>query len=143
MNERVMQFRVGVMVVAAVLFASVIAVLFGGVSSPFRKTYTIYVKFPSAPGISTGSAVRRRGIRIGQVSNVTFSDDDQVLVTLQLDASYRINQDEPCCLKNSLLGDAWLEFEPPTANLSKPGSPLGLKKKDGSTSFSDLSSANS
>jgi phospholipid/cholesterol/gamma-HCH transport system substrate-binding protein len=115
MNQRAMQFRVGVMVLGTILIAAVLVAMFGGLSSPFRKTYTLEVKFPSAPGLSVGSPVRKSGIRIGEVSKIAFADDDQVLVTLQIDAKYRLHDNETCWLRNGLLGDAWLEFEPKQA----------------------------
>ncbi len=106
-----MKFRIGVTVLAAVLVAAVLVLAFGGVSSPFQKTYTLYVKFPSVSGLSASAPVRKSGIRIGEVSRVELAADDQVLVTLRIDAKYPIGPDETCVLKNSLLGDAWLEFE--------------------------------
>ena len=112
MDSRVMKFRVGVMVLAAVLAAAVLVAMFGGLPFSFHKTYTIYVKFSSAPGLSAGVPVRKSGIRIGEVSNVTFAPDGQVLATLRIDDKYRLYDNETCCLQNNLLGDAWLEFEP-------------------------------
>jgi len=94
MDERVMQFRVGVMILAALLVAVILALVFGGVPSPFRKAYTIQVKFSSAPGVSVGTPVRKSGIRIGEVSSVEFAADDQVLVTLRISANYRVRHDE-------------------------------------------------
>ena len=111
MHERVMKFRIGVMVLGAVLAAVVLALTFGGLTSPFQRTYTVYVRLPSASGLSAGAPVRKSGLRIGEVSKIELAADDQVLVTLRINAAYRIGEDETCWLKSSLLGDTWLEFE--------------------------------
>jgi phospholipid/cholesterol/gamma-HCH transport system substrate-binding protein len=125
MNERTMQFRVGVMVIAAVLFAVVLALMFAGPSF-FHKTYSIRVEFPATPGLAVGAPVRKRGIRIGEVSNIELTADDRVLATLRIGANYEIHRDETCWIRNSLLGDAWLEFEPTQATDSKPVTPSGV-----------------
>jgi len=38
-------------------------------------------------------------------SKIELDADDQVLVTLRMNANYRIGLDETCWLRNSLLGD--------------------------------------
>jgi phospholipid/cholesterol/gamma-HCH transport system substrate-binding protein len=111
MTERTMQFRVGVMLLAAILAAAVLALTFGGLPSLLEKTYTINVKFPSASGLTDGSPVRKSGIRIGEVSNIALASDDQVLVTLRISTQYPIHDDEVCRLRTSLLGDSSVEFE--------------------------------
>jgi phospholipid/cholesterol/gamma-HCH transport system substrate-binding protein len=124
MNERVMKFRIGVMVLGTGLAAAVLVLTFGGLSSPFQRTYTLYVKLPSASGLSAGAPVRKSGIRIGEVSKIELAADDQVLITLRLNANYRIGPDETCWLRTSLLGDAWLEFEPTRTPDGKAAAPI-------------------
>ena len=75
MNERIMQFRVGVMVLAAILIAAILVLLFKG-SSLMQGTYPIYIKFSEAPGVSRDTPVRMDGIRIGRVQEVQFANRD-------------------------------------------------------------------
>jgi phospholipid/cholesterol/gamma-HCH transport system substrate-binding protein len=89
--------------------------ILGGLPSLLEKSYTLHVKFPTASGLTTGAAVRKSGIRIGEVTNIALAPDDQVLVTLRINSNYTIRHDEVCRLKTSLLGDAWVEFEPAQA----------------------------
>ncbi len=112
MNERIMQFRVGVMILATILIAGILVLLFMGTSPLLHRTYTIYVKFSDAPGVSRDTPVRKDGIRIGRVSNVQFADDDTgVIVTAEIDDNRRLYTNEQCKSSNSLLmGDASLEF---------------------------------
>ncbi len=112
MNERIMQFRVGVMILATILIAAILVLLFMGTSPLLHGTYTIYVKFNEAPGVTRDTPVRKDGIRIGRVSNVQFADDDTgVLVTAEIDRDRRLYSNEQCKATSSLLmGDAILEF---------------------------------
>ncbi len=114
-----MEFRVGVMVVGAVLTATVLALMFG--VSPFAKTYTINVKFAAAPGVSIGTPVRKSGIRIGEVTKIELTPDNHVLAVLQIDGKYRIYDNETCSVRSSLLGDTWLDFEPTQAKPADSG----------------------
>ena len=51
MNERVMQFRVGVFILATIMISAILVLLFAGSSPWFHGTYTIYIKFSDAPGV--------------------------------------------------------------------------------------------
>ena len=46
MDERVMQFRVGVMVLATVLITAILVALVRRSAFPGPRQYTIYVRFP-------------------------------------------------------------------------------------------------
>ena len=112
MNERIMQFRVGVMILATILIAVILVLLFMGSTPLLHGTYTIYIKFNDAPGVTRDTPVRKAGIRIGRVRNVQFADDDTgVIVTAEIDRDRHLYDNEQCKATNSLLmGDASLEF---------------------------------
>jgi len=112
MNERIMQFRVGVMVLATILIATILVLLFMGSTPLLHGTYTIFIKFNDAPGVTRDTPVRKAGIRIGRVRDVQFADNDAgVIVTAEIDRDRRLHNDEQCRATSSLLmGDAWLEF---------------------------------
>jgi len=112
MNERIMQFRVGVMILATALIALILVLLFMGSTPLLHGTYTIYIKFADAPGVTRDTPVRKAGIRIGRVRNVQFADDDTgVIVTAEIDRDRHLFSNEQCKATSSLLmGDATLEF---------------------------------
>ncbi len=85
MDERVIQFRVGVMVVATIIITAILVLLFGERQSPFRATRTVYIKFPETPGVGANSPIQNKGILIGRVTGVR-SDEDSVLVTAEINA---------------------------------------------------------
>jgi phospholipid/cholesterol/gamma-HCH transport system substrate-binding protein len=117
MNERVVQFRVGVMVLATVFITAILVVLFDGFPNLVEGPYTLYIDFPEAPDISVGTPVRKSGILIGRVSKVQFAEDldptmEGVVVTVQIDANRTIRRNEmPKCSKE-LLGGSYIQFVP-------------------------------
>jgi phospholipid/cholesterol/gamma-HCH transport system substrate-binding protein len=111
MDERIVQFRVGVFVLATVIAAIILALLFGELPSLIQDTYTIQIRFADAPGVTKDTPVTKSGIRIGRVTDVQFAPDDNgVIVTAEIDANRRIPRTNVCRISKSLLGDARVEF---------------------------------
>jgi len=111
MNERVMQFRVGIMVFATLLILGILMVMFGEMPKIIYGEYKLYITFDQAPGVSDGTPVRKSGILIGRVTNVSFSDEDtKVEVTVAIQDKFRLHKNELCRVQSNLLGDASLEF---------------------------------
>lgn len=132
MNDRVVQFRVGVVVLATAIIAAILIVLFGDADSLWKSHKTIYIKFPSAPGLTVDSPVRKSGILIGRVGAVDFAPDGQILVTIEVDRDVKLYRTDRARISTSLLGDATLEFvptftpdEPPEPGLLRSAEPLG------------------
>ncbi|MEX0713305.1 MAG: MlaD family protein [Pirellulales bacterium] len=111
MDERVVQFRVGVMVLASIIITAILVLLFGHFPALVRGTYTLHIHFLQAPGVVQDTPVRKFGIRIGHVSQVGFAEDEAgAEVTVEINSDVRLRTDEVCRIQNSLLGDAVLEF---------------------------------
>jgi len=114
MDERVLQFRVGVVVVAAVIITGILAFAFGELPTPVSRHYTIQIWFPEAPGVMADTPVRKSGILIGRVQSVKLQpleDGGGVSVVCRMNPSYKIGPDEVCRIgSGSLFGDAVLEF---------------------------------
>lgn len=124
MDERVIQFRVGVVVLCAGLITGILVFIFGEGWTP---RYTIYIPYSSAPGISKNVPVRKNGILIGRVTDVDLREDG-VLLTAKIDTDIKLYSSEVCQLGTmSLLGDPVLEFVP------GPNSERGVLIEDGYT----------
>ncbi|MCH2125682.1 MAG: MlaD family protein [Pirellulaceae bacterium] len=115
MNERVIQFRIGIVVVAAVIMTAVLLMLFQSLSL-FKGRYTVTIKFPEASGVVRETPVRKSGIRIGYVSRVELLETGGVNLTLRIDNEHRLKYREACRVGTGSLvaGDAVVEFVPPT-----------------------------
>lgn len=113
MEERVLQFRVGVIVVASAIITVILVMLFGAWPNVWQRRYEIHVKFPEAPGITVDTPVRKSGVLIGRVSNVQLLDEGGVLVSIRVFDQFKLRRHETCRIgTGSLLGDAVVEFVP-------------------------------
>src|SRR5262245_61528634 len=113
MDERVVQFRVGVMVIATIIISVVLVAVFGEGPQFIQRGYTINVRFDRVPGVAPDTPVRSRGLLIGRVSSVKFADDNSyVLVTLRIDSDVRLPRNSTCRIVRSVLGDTVIEIEP-------------------------------
>ena len=93
MDERIMQFRVGLMVLATLLVLGILVAMFGEMPKLIYGEYTLYITFYQAPGVSKDTSVRKSGILIGRVTNVRFADDDtMVLVTVAIQDKYVLHK---------------------------------------------------
>ncbi len=110
MDERVVQFRVGVMVLATLIITLILVFLFGEGPAIFRDRYTIYVLFRDAPGVTQDTPVKKSGILIGRVADVKLRDEGGAMVTAYIDADKKVRQNEVCKITTSLLGDSVLHF---------------------------------
>jgi phospholipid/cholesterol/gamma-HCH transport system substrate-binding protein len=112
MDERIVRFRVGVMVLATLLITGILVLLFGEVPSLVQETYTIRMKFSDAPGITQSTPIRKSGILIGRVTEVDFAEDGDVVVTAAIDANRQLTHNEVPRIRSSLLGDTMVQFVP-------------------------------
>ncbi len=122
MDERVVQFRIGLMVLVTLIITAFLLMMFGGhrtLFERFRRKHVFYVQFREAPGVTVDTPVQKSGIRIGRVTEVRLADevteaeldpDVGAVVTIEIDGNRRIFKDEVCLIRRSLLGDAVLEF---------------------------------
>jgi phospholipid/cholesterol/gamma-HCH transport system substrate-binding protein len=110
MNDRVMQFRVGVMVLATAIIAGILIVLFGDLPSLVQATYPLKMGFADARGVSDGTPVRKNGILVGRVSNVQLDERGGVLVVADIDSYVPVYRDEQPRIATTLLGDAEIQL---------------------------------
>ncbi len=112
MNERVMQFRVGVVVLATAIIAGILIVLFGDLPSLVQATYPLKMSFTDARGIADGTPVRKNGILVGRVKSVMLDERGGVSVVADIDSYVPIYRDEQPRIATTLLGDAEIQLVP-------------------------------
>jgi len=113
---------------AAALITAFLVARFGDLPLPGGGTYTIYVRFPRAPGITQGSPVRMSGVQIGRVTSIDLLQPTGARVTAEIDGNRTILDCDACYITSaSVLGDSVLEFVPPDTI------PQGAKKVDAGT----------
>lgn len=110
MDERVVKFRVGVLVLATLFLAGSLILLFSDVRTPWSY-YLIHMHFGDAPGVTEGTPVRKSGILIGRVTKVEFADQGGVNVTARIDGHVKLYRSEVPQVSGSLLGgDTVIQF---------------------------------
>ena len=114
MNERIMQFRIGMFVIVAGLVLAMLIVWFGESPSLFRDHAFVRVRYTEAPGVAEGISVRKSGIRIGEVLSINFDETpnrpEGVIVVLSLERKYKIRKDSVAKISRSLIGDVSIDM---------------------------------
>ncbi|MDD4270289.1 MAG: MCE family protein [Pirellulaceae bacterium] len=116
MDDRVMQWRIGLMVLVSLAILVIMIMSFGPKDSVFnlkrlwKPNYLVAIEFPEAPGVTDASPVRKSGILIGRVVRVELLDEGGALVTAEIERGRRLFNDEVCRINRTLLGDSTLEF---------------------------------
>jgi phospholipid/cholesterol/gamma-HCH transport system substrate-binding protein len=123
MNERQLQFRIGLFVIAAGLTAVGLLVRFGELRWLWEKNYTVLIQFDDATGLHPGSLVRKNGVIIGSVRELFLEDEQSgVQVVLSINEEQRLRRDSVPRLTRTLLGDASIDFTPGrSGEFIKPG----------------------
>ncbi|MGQ0633549.1 MAG: MlaD family protein [Planctomycetaceae bacterium] len=126
MTERQLQFRVGLLVVVAAFVAAGLVFRFGEMRWLWEQHYLLVVHFDRAPGVVRGTPVRKSGILIGTVREVSFDEErGGVNVLVEVAKRHPLRKDSRPMLSRSLLGDATIEFSPGTLReYFKPGDKL-------------------
>ena len=123
MDERVMQFRVGVMFLATLIITAILLVMFGKLPRLIGN-YPVQIRFDNAAGVASGTPVRKSGVLIGRVKDVQLSEKDtKVLVTADIQVDKKIYPNEKPYIVRDLLGDTAMVFAPP-AGQAPSGDPV-------------------
>jgi phospholipid/cholesterol/gamma-HCH transport system substrate-binding protein len=113
LDERIIQWRVGVVVICAALIGGIMIVFLFG--EGWKRQYTLYLETPTAPGVTKNTPIRKNGILIGRVSDVETLDNG-VLLTLRIARQERLYANEVAKIGTaSFLGDAVIDIVPGAA----------------------------
>jgi phospholipid/cholesterol/gamma-HCH transport system substrate-binding protein len=136
MTERQMQFRIGALVLAAILLFMGFVLSVGRRSALFEERYTLWASFASSEGLAVGAPVRVAGVTVGTVSRIAFAQDKAVgniVLTLSLErrVQEQIRQDSVASIgTQGLLGDKVLDVTVGSQNLPvlNPGERLNSQE---------------
>jgi phospholipid/cholesterol/gamma-HCH transport system substrate-binding protein len=108
-------FRVGVLVVMALVFLSTGVFLIGNKDFLFSSTYRLKAEFQNVAGLNNGAAVRIGGIHQGTVKEIDLPSqpDGKVTVAMNVKSETRniIKKDSRASIKTEgLLGDKYVEI---------------------------------
>lgn len=113
MNERQMQFRVGVVVFATMIVGGLLASLNGPLPTGWlpwgHGKYQIAIDVSEAPGVDTNTPVRKNGILIGRIKSIDDSGTGVRLIA-EIDGQRQLYADNIPQIRTSVLGDATVDF---------------------------------
>src|SRR6185436_7371487 len=120
MNERQMQFRVGVVVFATMIVGGILTSIYGRFHSGLLPwgtgRYRIEIHVPQAPGVDTNTPVRKNGILIGRVKAIDDREDG-VTLRAEIDSNRPLYPEYEPHIRTTVIGDAKIDF------LSRPPVP--------------------
>ena len=123
---KLVDLRVGLLVVAAIVALIVLILAVSGDISFFKRRMILYTDLPGAEGLKVGDEVRLAGVRVGTGKSVQFSNEipkdmestSAVRVEMQIDgdeAQRRIRGDSRAILRQlGLLGGEYVNISPGT-----------------------------
>lgn len=113
MNERQMEFRVGVVVFATAIIGALLATLNSPIPTawvPWRSgKFQIAIELMEAPGVGPDTPVRKSGLLIGRVARIE-DRDDRIVVYANIDEGRRLFPQYRCQVRTTVLGDATIDF---------------------------------
>lgn len=114
MNERRLRWGIGLFVLLALVLLGTMIVMFGSLPTVFKRANLYTIRFVDAPGVGSGTPVRRSGVRIGEVREVILDDERGIVrVQIAVDPRYSLRRNEQPTLNVSILGgDVSIDFLP-------------------------------
>jgi phospholipid/cholesterol/gamma-HCH transport system substrate-binding protein len=112
MNERRLQFQVGLVVLIAVSLGTVLVFRFGDLHKNLEPRYAVQVHLDTAGGLYPSAPVMMSGLPIGRVQTIQFDDQGGVLVLAEVSQQVKLRADTQPMVTRSLLGETALEFLP-------------------------------
>ncbi len=105
MTTRDIRFRVGLFVLGSLILLALLITAFSGFPTLFKQYHRYTIVFPEAPGVSSGTPVRRSGVRIGEVHGVKLDEETgQVYVTIAVERQHILRHSDQAALVHGLLG---------------------------------------
>lgn len=105
--------RTGFFVTVAFIIIGITIFMLGSENNVFSTNFDIYAKVRNAQNLKSGAAVQLKGIKVGTVTDIIFTDVDVIQITLTIAETYRqwIRNDSHVAFKTQgVLGDRFLEI---------------------------------
>ncbi len=114
MNKTVLDFWVGLFVIAGIAALLFLALRVGSMSGVgATDSYEVVARFENIGGLKPRAPVKSAGVVVGRVADIRFDNQAyQAAVTLQLDKRYAFPKDTSAAIMTSgLLGEQYIGLE--------------------------------
>ena len=114
MNNRKMEFGVGLFVLVGLAAVLYLAVSIGGMRFFGGDRYTLEARFSNVAGLNSGSRVDIAGVRVGTVRDIRLNYEQFVaIVTIELPTKIQLDEDTIASIKTAgLIGDRYISLSP-------------------------------
>jgi phospholipid/cholesterol/gamma-HCH transport system substrate-binding protein len=111
-RDRIFKRTVGFLVVASAVALILFLRMYQQAAGPFKDTFRLIGTVARADGVEVDSPVTLAGLKIGRVSNLNITDDNQVRLDLEIRAGYhdKIRLDSKSTLNKPLIGSAFVDI---------------------------------
>jgi len=126
MNKTILDFWVGLFVIAGIVALLFLALKVGSMSTVNASdSYEVVARFENIGGLKVRAPVKSAGVVVGRVAEIRFDNEKyEAAVTLRLDKRYSFPKDTSAAIMTSgLLGEQYVALEP-------GGDSVMLKDKD-------------
>lgn len=114
-NKSVIEFWVGIFVLAGIVALTMLAFKVGNLgSADIGDSYKVKARFDNIGQLKTKAPVTIAGVRVGRVSNIHVDDNFYALVTLDINKQFnKIPADTGATILTAgLLGEQYIALEP-------------------------------
>jgi len=110
---------VGLFVLAGIICVGYLTIRLGKMEILGSNTYTVYGRFESVTGLTSGASVEMAGVQIGQVADITLDKEQQVaVVAMKIEKGIKITDDVIASIKTAgLIGDKFIKLTPGGSDL--------------------------
>lgn len=111
-RDRLYKRSVGLLVIFSVLAVLVMLRLYQQTAGPFRATLEFHAMLPRADGVVVDTPVTLAGLKIGRVTGVGLSADNQVRIDLAVEARVgdKIREDSRASVHRPIIGTAFIDI---------------------------------
>lgn len=115
MNKTILDFWVGLFVIAGIIALLFLALKVGSMSTVNASdSYEVIARFENIGGLKVRAPVKSAGVVVGRVADIRFDNEKyEAAVTLRLDKRYSFPKDTSAAIMTSgLLGEQYVGLEP-------------------------------
>ena len=115
-NSRIIEYKVGLFVVIAIVLCVTFIIALGGGQSLFRSSDTLHLKAEETDGLAVGAVVQVAGLPSGNISTISFEPKSGLLdISLKIDRKFmgRVTQGSLASIRTQgALGDKYISIKP-------------------------------
>jgi phospholipid/cholesterol/gamma-HCH transport system substrate-binding protein len=130
MKEKSRNVAVGLTVIGGLIVLAAMIFMFAKLPEQFAGGYELHARLSSTGGAEEGDFVNYRGIRVGRVTDVSFTDPKNlrqgITVTMRIESQYRLPGNINVYFVRGMMGSSYIDIQPDGPQRTDPdtGEPL-------------------